>query len=285
MNLRLSLSVLPLTLLTLTTWGGPVSASQEPQSSHAPSPTDEYIPTVEDQSLTPLEYIKLGLPAYDRDWSESDLARAVKVFKSFEKNEKPNLPRYQSKRSGEVFARMTSTENFEQFKDRDIPLKIRFPQAVDYYESCSQIFKLYLSAYSRNEVGDSELVELFGMVLRYTVVILELVEEFTPTLDKNDPTYPTRMEGLEQMERGLANVVGGAMETLSERKSYRFRELLKLLGYMQETFPIIVPSLTPASRAEVIVRLNEMQNDEEFQDFQPGLGELCQKVRQAVEKE
>ena len=124
-----------------------------------------------------------------------------------------------------------------------------------------------------------------GAFLRFLVVELELVDEFAPTLDKEDPTYAVRMQGLEQMKLGLAQMVTGLLVTLTERDRYRSSELVRLLGYMQETLPVIAPHLPAATRAGTVVRLQQMQ---EGSLSRPGLrsclGRLCDQRRAAIRR-
>lgn len=120
--------------------------------------------------------------------------------------------------------------------------------------------------------------------MRATVVMLELVDEFLPTIKKDDPSYQVRMQGLERIKGGLATVVSGGLETLTERDSYRGSERVRLVGYMQETFPLIVPRLPPGARAETMIQLAKMQEDSALKDLQPGLGELRLKVKASLEK-
>ena len=182
------------------------------------------------------------------------------------------------------FARLTSPQNLDLFKNRTLPFDIRFPQALNYFQASNEVFKLYLAGFLKRDVRDSELVELMGSEFRSTMVMLELVDEFLPTIQKDDPQYQIRMQGLDQMKRGLASVVAGGLQTLTERESYRGSELLRLVGYMQETFPLIVPRLPPASRSETLLQLEQMQEDPALKDLQPALGQLHSKVKASVEK-
>lgn len=123
-----------------------------------------------------------------------------------------------------------------------------------------------------------------GSTLRSTVVMLELVDQLIPTLDKNDPTYPVRMQGLDTMRRGLATVVSGNLDTLTERSAYRVAELRRLIGCMQDTFPSIVPALPPGARAETLVRLKSFVDDPAMKDLAPDLEELRSKVEASAAK-
>jgi hypothetical protein len=234
--------------------------------------------------LTAEEYLRLGLPAHDREWSGDDMAKAEKVLTLLTQKGYRQLPRYKSERSGEMFARLTSSQNLRLFKNRTLPLDARFPQALRYYQASNQVSKLYLSGFLKKDVRDSELVEIMGSMFRSTVVIFDLVDEFLPTIKKDDPTYQVRMQGLDRMKGGLASIVAGGLLTLTEKEFYRRSELVRLVAYMQETFPRIVPRLPPGSRTETLLRLEKMQKDPALKDLQPGLRELYSKVKASVKK-
>lgn len=114
----------------------------------------------DDQTLTPDEYIGLGLPAYDRDWGGADMARAAKILRSFGERKYHQLPRYQSERSGEVFARLASPSNLDLFRNDSLPLGGRLADALNYFQAHNEIFKFYLAAFQNGDVRDCELVEL-----------------------------------------------------------------------------------------------------------------------------
>jgi hypothetical protein len=97
-------------------------------------------------------------------------------------------------------------------------LNRRLPQALESIDAANRILKIYLDAFTRGKVGDSEMIELFGAQLRSSVVMFELLDEFLPTLDKNDPTYPVRMEDLQKMKKGMAHVVQGNLITVTEAR-------------------------------------------------------------------
>ncbi len=93
-------------------------------------------------------------------------------------------------------SRLTSPQNLNLFKNRTLPLDLRFPQALSYFQASNQVLNLYLTGFLKEDVRDSELVELMGAHFRSTVVLLELVDEFVPTIKKDDPNYQVRMQGL-----------------------------------------------------------------------------------------
>lgn len=193
-----------------------------------------------DESLTSDEYLRLGMPADDRDWSSIDMVQVQKVLADLPGGH-ANLPRYQSERSGAMFARLTSSHNLDLFRNRSLPLQGRMPPALEFGDASNQVLKLYLAAFLAGKVRDSEMIELLGAHLRTSVMNVELVTELLSTLDKDDPTYTVRMQGVEQMKRGLAGIVMGALQTFDEQESYRQSELTRLADYVRDTFPTLVP--------------------------------------------
>lgn len=238
-----------------------------------------------DESLTSEEYLRLEMPAQDREWSGDDMVKAEKILASLVQKGYRQLPRYKSERSGEMFARLTSPQNLALFKNRTLPLEARFPQFLNFYQANNRVFKLYLAGFLKKDVGGSELVELMGAEFRFSVILLELVDEFLPTIKKDDPGYEYRMQGINQMKQGLASVVLGGFKTLTEMENYKKSELLRLVIYMQETFPMLIPRLLPGARTETLLRLEKMHVDRTLNDLQPGLGVLFIKVKNSIEKE
>src|SRR5262249_20633242 len=116
-----------------------------------------------------------------------------------------------------------------------------------------------------------------------TQVTVELVDEFVATLSPQDPKYQVRMAGLEKVRRGLAELVGGAITSLTEEQNYSVAARLRLLGYCRETFPSIVPRLSAASQIEVLGRLNALAAEARMRGLQPQLTLLRDEVRTATQ--
>jgi hypothetical protein len=256
--------------------------SDRQAGSNAGAPADAAAPR--DDSFTTEEYVHLGLPAPDKAWSADDMAKAAEVLGAIAQQGYQHLPRYKSKRSGEMFARLTSPQNLDFFKNRSLPLGSRMPPLLDFGQANTHIFKLYLPGFVNKEIRDTEIVELWGAQLRSTTMMLELLDEFLPTITKDDPKYQVRMRGLDRVKRGLAEVVAGGLQTLTERATYRTRELVKLIGFEEVSFPLIVPRLLPADRTATLAQLDKLQNDTTLIDLQPSLGVLRLKVKDAVEQ-
>ena len=86
------------------------------------------------------------------------------------------------------------------------------------------------------------------------------------------------------MRLGLAQVVNGLFVMLTEHDRYHNSELVRLVGYMQETLPAMVSQMYPATRTETVARLQQMQEDPMMKNLQPGLRQLLGRVQDALEK-
>jgi hypothetical protein len=219
------------------------------------------------------------MPAYDRDWSGEDMVSASNVLTSIANEDPRQLPRYRSERSGEVFARIISPENLSIFQNGTLPLQTRLSLVSRHIAGLSQISKLYLKGLVERATDGREGVELLGAVLRSAAVMVATVDEFLPTLDRNDPSYKTRMAGFEKMKKGMAEVVAGALQTLTERETYRTEDLIRAASLMKETFPQILAKVPPGSRLETLVRLENMAKDSDLKDLEPAIRELLDVVK------
>src|SRR4051812_40964048 len=96
-----------LALLLVAAWGCGTGATERPQAT-APDQAPSAPP---DRSLTRDEYMKAGAPAPDKPWSAAEMAAAAKALSAILEKNPDGLPRYQSERSGDLFARVISDEN------------------------------------------------------------------------------------------------------------------------------------------------------------------------------
>jgi len=260
-------------------------ANSAPTASTIDNPTQSDLQPPTDKSLTLDEYIEAGIPAHDRSWSGDDMTRAANILVAIAQKDASHLPRYHGEHSGKAFERLTADENLDLYRNRSLPLEQRLPDALNYMQSANQILKLYLAAFNQNAVGDSELVELSGAQLRVTVVMIELANEFLPTLDKDDPTYPVRMQGLQRMKNGMASTVAGSLQTLTESHAYRTSELKRFAGHLEATLPDILPELPDGSRAESLIRLRSFLDDPKMQHLKPELDILVAAAEKSVVRE
>jgi hypothetical protein len=83
----------------------------------------------------------------------------------------------------------------------------------------------------------------------------------------------------------MATEVSGCLDVLTEEKTYRTEERLRLLEYLEKTLPEIMRQLTPAARQEVQTRLNQMVADRSLEPLQAALRALQKKVSSIPEQQ
>lgn len=210
------------------------------------------------------------------------MAKAVAVLENFASTDAAQLPRYRSKKSGLLFDRLTADDNLGLYRNKTLPLELRFPDAMQYLESFNKLSKVYLSAFIKKKVGDSELIENMGATLRITVVMISLVNEFLQTIDINDPNNAVRKQGLEQMKNGMSNVVAGALQTLTESSAFRSSERKRLCRSLQSTLPEILPELSDATQAEFRSTMKSFIGDSALQNLNPELSDMVSAVEKAL---
>lgn len=237
----------------------------------------------DDQSLTAEEYIDLGMPAHERPWSSVDMANAAKVLTEIANRDPIQLPRYHGSKSGELFSRLTSTENFGFFQNQSLPLKIRTLSCVQYMQAANAVSKAYLSGLLHRKTGVDEMTELTGHILRGTVIMVGLLVAAEKALDKNDPIYSTLLNDYRQARAGMGFTLQGVIIQVSEPKTWEAATLGRLIGYMEETFPNILRILPKNVQAETSKQLRRMSDNPDFSEHKASLESMLDKISKAEE--
>jgi hypothetical protein len=231
-----------------------------------------------DKSLSVAEYVRLGMPSPDKVWSESEMRSAKKVIDSLATENPSQLPRYDSERSGSVFARITARDNSEIYRDRSIPIQTRLSRFGDYREDLSSIWKKYTFALGGSHVDDIDHVELTGAVLRAIVLGDDQADEFLATFEKTDPTYPVRLDGLTKMRRSYGTILNGALVMLASTDKCRPFASARLLSHLQESAPVLLSRLAPEIRSQLIDRLKRIQSDPSRKELHPEIDDFLNKI-------
>jgi hypothetical protein len=258
----------------------------EPPAKSRPAPEmprERELPS-EDTSLSLDAYIAAGMPAYNRTWTSSDMQKAYKVLKAVAKD-KRRLPRYGSDRSGKLFDRMTSEQNLASFEDPSVPLFQRFPTYLQFIEALRDIGDLYASVFVTDSAYVPEIAEFTGFNQRTVRAGLKLIDEQVKSFDKSDPLYAKRMEGLELIKRGMATMAAGCLQTLEELPSQQSQARKRLVGHLKASLPEIMPRLPPASRQEILVRIQELATRPSMNDVKADLEDLDKRVRKTASKD
>ncbi len=231
----------------------------------------------DDKSLTPEEYVLLGMPAHGKVWHSRDMETVVRVLSKLEKDEPLKLPRLQSTKSGLVFARLIATENFRPYQDRKYPIDARFLSAVHHWNALHAAFGVYSSALRNGLAVRVEQFEIFGTQHDLAVVLFNLADEFRTTLRSTDPQYDTKLGIINKLSGNAQGMVTIGLDSLAEML---LSESLidRILSRIEATYPSIVPRLSPESQATVLVRLREFESEPKFEFAKDRLRALREKL-------
>jgi hypothetical protein len=198
-------------------------------------------------------YVEAGIPAASRVWNGVDYERAVQILSEG----KIALPRFADPQGAPLLRRITSTENFASYRNKDLPLQSRMEDYLKMYRGITSLLKLY---YAEPAIGGvaphQELAALLAFLLHGSALGIELTDEFLPTIPKDDH-YEIRLAGLKQMNSGLIGVFVGAEQTLAERKVFSAEDLSVILAAMESTLPRARKAFPEDVRVELRKKLEE----------------------------
>jgi len=225
----------------------------------------------DDRSLTPDEYLKMGMPSPDRMWSPLDYGQASKVLKTLIDKDPCQLPRYESGRSGKMFDRIRSPENLAISQDQNLQVETRMSLTFSYLENLSPILQIYLTEAEHGKNFDAEIVEIMGLMLEISQKSQPLAAQFMASLPKDDPQLSVRQAGFEKMKAGTITTFTGAIDSVEEVHFYRAPARVRLCEYLQETLPQAMRNFPPSVQKELSIRLEKMSENESDENVKKAL--------------
>lgn len=234
-----------------------------------------------DPSLRLEEYVRDGMPSPDHVWSSGEMAKAASVLAAITAESAICLPRFESTRSGAIFARIVSPENLSPILDEKIPLASRRANALKYYLASSRFYDIYFDAYAKHAVTGRELVEMMGLEFRALGATIKLANEFIQTLNKKDPMYQARIAAHEKAKRSGAALVMEGLSLFDKVYQLRDSEKARLVECAEEILPSLLLRLAPESRSKILERLEKIAENSDSQNLRSGLARLIAAVRGA----
>ncbi len=216
----------------------PQVAPAPPKTAEDIAREDAAVPVSADRSFDPAVYAAGNLPPLDTPWTPLQYATAAEALTNVARQNRLFLPRENSERSGVVFARLMSRDNFEALT----------PQAAnDYLQILPRFFALYApssdgAAFPREQVRWAEL-----LLWLYPRALHALAEGHKAGVVPEQPL-------LEQRTIAVA-VVRGAAQMLRETERYRTSDRALLEDSLTAAGPALRPELTPAQSEAVAAAL------------------------------
>jgi len=246
---------------------------------NAPTARSAPPPVPPDSSLTTAQYVQHGLPSLDHTWNGRELARAVADLRKLVESSPSALPRYQSPRSGALFARLTST--VDPLPRTDLAGTSRVLRELTEILAPGKLLDLYVAGFQAGTVGASDLVEVYGATLRWQAQALARVGELRAQA-ANDPSLARIVENVTQMSDIM---LLGAVASLGETQAYRSAERRQFVGHLRATLPVLLPALQPKDQTRTLQTLRRLDADPAMNDLDPDLHRLaeeCERVAEAV---
>ncbi len=240
-----------------------------------------------DQSLTRKAYESLGAPTPEKVWDHKDITKVSRILKDLAQSTPEKLPRLLSPKSGEIFARIVSTDYVEKIEKQKLATSEVGKDLVEYCEGLTEILKLYQKASKLGIVRDVDIVEIYGSFLRSMVGLVHWIDRFAKTLNPDSPDYAERMQKLQKVPTYFFSIVKYTLLSLTERDRYSRQSLFRLVRLIRQTVPTLTLHLRPPDQQEVLRTLAKVENNIHIPDLQPELRKLkdhlLQKLNQKKE--
>jgi len=128
-----------------------------------------------DLSLTRQEYLSLGVPDCDKIWTQDNYIDAFMILNKLKLTKPSSLPRKNSKKSGKLFKRMISDENFAFLQTDTLSLSEK-AYLIQYYSSIqNEMVRLYTIVLNKDQYYYQELIEIYIFGLNVTQKKLDLI--------------------------------------------------------------------------------------------------------------
>lgn len=257
--------------------------AQAPDAKPAATPTADAKPAAEeDRSLTVAEAEAMKFPPLDRPWMGKDYLAAAEILSRLNTLDGARLPRSGSARSGELFAKLTTTGHFASFNDPAVEVKKRVPEALEQFQTLGQLAKIYDSAAGRKLIGPTEGLELFGTQLHAARRVLMGLDEYVASLDEEkDKNIPFRKEGIDKLKEAVADMVATAIAVIGNDK-LPTEDRSRLIAAAQAALPEVISKLPDPTRQPMLLRLKFIATNTEAPELQAELRKLADEVSKAA---
>jgi hypothetical protein len=236
-------------------------------------------PTKDEVEAAVLKYIDRGMPSPDRTWTGKDFSAAVNVVR--EKNGLP-IPRKGNPLTGVIFGRMVDPTNFDILKAKNIPLVKRSEMVNEYLRGIVDLMMAYLDPNVIVQPYSAELLPLEAYVLHVSEVAFDLAEE--AVRGRTEKELVDQADAFKKMRAGLATSISGVLETLTETKQYRDKDLEEFAKQMLVRIPPLWPRMERTVQREYLLRLKKTAETHPNPRIAKTLGELVDVLTEESKK-
>jgi len=122
---------------------------------------------IQDNSIHIDTYNEIALPGINKTWDAKDYFEIAGMATGLAEKDRSLLPRFQSERSGKLFSKIISEDNFRTLYEEGLPLEDRYSELIEYYKALGMIISCYVSN-GDNNYFDNEIVSILGLYIKAT---------------------------------------------------------------------------------------------------------------------
>ncbi len=145
-------------------------------------------PDQKDRSLTAQEYQKLGMPDHNKVWGGLEYSTACDILFKIKYQNPSSLPLKNSRKSGMIFNRLITSENFSFLNIDTLPLYKKAYQISTFVNIQSTLLDIYYDASRVDQYYSTELIHIYIFGLKVTEEMLELASQINESSDVRDQT-------------------------------------------------------------------------------------------------
>lgn len=145
-------------------------------------------------------------------------------------------------------------------RDRAIDLQVRMRICLEAFRAMVAAGELYATALDTDPSRGGDAMRIAEGLMRGADAMLELGNEFTATLDPNDPSYGQRMAGMEQARNGILTMLRGGITMLNERAIFPEDERVRFATVIADAFDRMTSNAPAATATELRAGLRTLAN-------------------------
>lgn len=192
-------------------------------------------------------------------WTVSDIVAFDSHISSVESN---NLPVFNKADTNNQFNIYIRSMRQDFFSDDKLELKVKLDAASAIQNAIKNSLSKYYAAMRAGDGYGLEVSYLFGSILVNANDFYPLLKAYLTSVDQNDPRYSDNITALKQAELGVAQILYGAVISLTETNVYHDSHREVLAKYIAEEAPRIIEFLNRGMANEIIAKINEIKSIE-----------------------
>jgi len=125
-------------------------------------------------------------------------------------------------------------------------------------DASNAILHRYMAAFQQDPNFADDLLRVQGFELQRAEMMAGLATEFMATIPQSDPSYATRMGGVQQMRQGFAGMIQGGAISLQARAVFSESVREDFAAHLVHAFQTMGPDLSDADRASITSLLGQI---------------------------